>query len=219
MQARRRGILFVLSAPSGTGKSSLARRLLREVEGLEFSISYTTRPRRADETDGREYHFVSRETFERMVAQGEFLEWAEVYGHLYGTGRTATEAALAAGLDLLLDIDTQGARQVCRAGVESVGIFVLPPDFATLQARLRARRTEGPEALARRLARAREEAAEYSRYDYVVVNEELDAAVRKLAAIVRAERCRTSRQRGEAERILATFPRAGGEDASGEPEE
>ena len=131
-----RGTLFVISAPSGTGKSTLARRLLESVGELRFSVSYTTRPRRPGEESGREYHFVDDARFDAMTASGAFLEWARVFGHRYGTGREATEAALGAGTDLLLDIDVQGARQVRASGLDCVSIFVLPPDFATLEERL-----------------------------------------------------------------------------------
>jgi guanylate kinase len=161
--ATDRGILFVISAPSGTGKSTLARKVLESTPELEFSVSYTTRPRREAEVDGREYHFVDRARFDAMIGAGEFLEWAEVFGQRYGTGREPTRGALSEGRDLLLDIDVQGARQVRRSGQAAVFVFVMPPDFATLEARLRARgargRTSWPAASPRRDWRRRRSAA------------------------------------------------------------
>ncbi len=200
-----RGTLFVISAPSGAGKSSLARGLLAAVPGLEFSISHTTRPRRPGEEDGREYHFVDDAAFDAMVAGGGFLEWARVFGHRYGTGRAAAARALEAGRDLLLDIDVQGARQVRESGVPSVSIFVLPPSFADLEARLRSRGSEDEGELGRRLAEARREAGEFRSYDYLVVNDRLERCVEDLRSVVTAERRRVSRAEGEAGRILATF--------------
>jgi guanylate kinase len=201
-----RGILFVLSAPSGTGKSSLAERLVREVPDLAFSVSYTTRQRRSGEEDGREYHFVDDRTFDSMVSAGELLEWAWVYDRRYGTGRAATERALGEGKDLLLDIDVQGARQVRAGDTGAVSIFVLPPDFVTLEKRLRARASDAPEQVEHRLAVARREAEEYRHYDYLVLNQDLDPAVRSVASIVRAERSRVSRNVEAGERIVRTFP-------------
>lgn len=205
-QRRERGILFVVSAPSGTGKSTLARRLLDGVPRLEFSVSYTTRSLRPGETDGREYHFVNEATFDRMVEEGGFLEWANVFGHRYGTGRTATENVLATGRDLLLDIDVQGARHVREGDVEAVSIFVMPPDFATLESRLRFRGSELENEVQRRLSQARVEADEFAHYDYVVVNDDIERATKEIRAIVRAERARTERRRAFVEKILETFP-------------
>ena len=206
MAGSERGTLFVISAPSGTGKTTLARRMLESVPGLAFSVSTTTRPRRAGEESGREYHFVDDGTFDAMIASGGFLEWAHVFGHRYGTGRDATEAALAAGTDLLLDIDVQGARQVRATGLDAVSIFILPPDFGTLASRLRLRASEDAEALGRRLGRARAEAMEYDHFDYTVVNAEVEEASQDLIAIVRAERARTARRRRAAAEIVSTFP-------------
>ncbi len=202
----RRGTLFVISAPSGSGKSSLARGLLRAVPGLEFSVSHTTRPRRPGEEDGREYHFVDEAAFDAMAAGGGFLEWARVFGHRYGTGRVAVNRALEAGRDLLLDIDVQGARQVRESGMPSVSIFVLPPSFSDLEARLRSRGSEDEDELHRRLAQARREAEEFRSYDYLVINDRLERCVEDLRSVVTAERRRVSRAEGEAGRILATFP-------------
>lgn len=206
LERRERGILFVVSAPSGTGKSTLTRRLLDGVPGLEFSVSYTTRAKRPGETDGREYHFVDDAVFDRMVEAGEFLEWAVVFGRRYGTARSATEATLAAGRDLLLDIDVQGAGQVRTSGVPSVSVFVLPPDYATLEARLRFRGSEPESEVHRRLSQARAEADEYRRYDYVVVNDDVERASKEIRAVVRAERARTDRRLEFVQKILETFP-------------
>lgn len=206
MSAGGEGTLFVISAPSGTGKSTLARRLLESVPGLAFSVSFTTRPRRAGEESGREYHFVDDARFDAMAAAGGFLEWATVFGRRYGTGRAATEAQLSTGTDLLLDIDVQGARQVRASGHDSVSIFILPPDYATLEARLRSRGSEDPDALSVRLLEARREAMEYDLFDYVVVNADLEEASQELIAVVRAERARASRRKRRVAEILDTFP-------------
>ena len=200
------GVLFVLSAPSGTGKSSLCRRLIEEVPGLGFSVSYTTRHRRAGEENGKQYWFVDDERFDAMIAEDSFLEWAEVFGKRYGTGRTATAQVLREGRDLLLDIDVQGARQVRAGNDDAVSVFLLPPDYATLASRLRSRRSEDDVEVARRLALAGAEAEEYAHYDYLVVNDDLERATGELAAILRAERRRTPRRHAEARRILSTFP-------------
>ena len=206
MGERGPGNLFVISAPSGTGKSTLARRVVERLPGLEFSVSFTTRAPRAGEIDGREYYFRARERFEEMIGEGAFLEWAEVFGNLYGTGLKVTRDALDSGKDLLLDIDVQGARQVREGPIGSVSVMILPPDYATLEKRLRERGSEEAGERDRRLATARDEAEDYSMFDYLVVNEDLDRAVEAVSAIVRAERCRARRREAEASRILATFP-------------
>jgi guanylate kinase len=204
-----RGTLFVISAPSGTGKSTLARRLVETVPALAFSVSYTTRPRRAGEQSGREYEFVDDARFDALIASGGLLEWAHVFGHKYGTGLAATEKVLASRTNLLLDIDVQGARQVRDSGLDAVSVFILPPDHATLKERLSRRGSEDAKALDARLKEARREALEYDRFDYVVVNADLEEATAELAAIVRAESARTTRRRDRVRQILSTFPAPG----------
>ena len=186
------GILFILSAPSGSGKSTLVTQLRSLVDALEFSVSYTTRPPRGSEQQGREYHFVSAETFEQMIAQDEFLEWANVFGNYYGTARRSLDDARAHQKDLLLDIDVQGAQQVRQRVPEAVSIFILPPNPQVLSTRLRNRsRAEGTidaAVIQRRLDKARHEIENYSQYSYILVNDVLDVAVESLLAIVKVER-------------------------------
>ncbi len=201
-----RGILFVLSAPSGAGKTTLAERVREREPGIDLSVSTTTRPRREGERDGREYHFVDDARFDAMVEHGDFLEWAEVFGRRYGTAKETTERTLASGRDLMLVIDVQGARQVRESVVPAVLVFLLPPSFQMLEDRLRGRRTEGGADLARRLRGSRREADEYSRYDYLLVNESLERTVDDLRSIVQAERLRVLRREAEAKRIVSSFP-------------
>jgi guanylate kinase len=186
------GILFLISAPSGSGKSTLVNQLRSLVDSLEFSVSYTTRPLRGSEQEGREYHFISRDEFQRMIDAEEFLEYAEVFGNYYGTARHSLTEAFAHGRDLLLDIDVQGAAQVRTRVPDSVSIFVMPPSPDILATRLRNRsRAEGTvqdEVIARRLANARQEIENYREYGYILVNDVLDRAVEEMAAIVVAER-------------------------------
>jgi len=203
----------VISAPSGTGKTSLVLKLLERVEGLRFSVSYTTRPMRAGERDGIDYHFVDDRRFTEMVAEGAFLEHAEVFGRRYGTGRDATVAALDAGTDLVLEIDVQGAAQIRASGLGTVSVFVVPPSYAELVRRLRRRGSDDDAQIARRLETSRLEAGEYRYYDYVVVNDEFDRALDDLAALVRAERLRRERRVAEIEAILETFPGPGADGA------
>jgi guanylate kinase len=180
----RRGILFILSSPSGAGKTTLARRLLAEFDTIEFSVSYTTRPPRTGERQGVDYVFVDRAEFERMIADGELAEWAEVHGNFYGTSRAAVQAALTGGRDVIFDIDWQGGRALSLAWPDdALKVFVLPPDFDTLAARLRGRATDADDVIARRLARAVEEIAHYRDYDHLLVNDDLDRAYRVLRAI------------------------------------
>jgi guanylate kinase len=203
------GILFIISAPSGSGKSTLVYHLRSQVSDLDFSVSYTTRQPRGSEQDGREYHYVDRDTFERMQREGEFLESADVYGKLYGTPRHSLADAAAHGHDLLLDIDVQGAAQVRRAMPDAVSVFVLPPTPDVLAMRLRSRsRAEGSiseEDIQRRLAKARTEIENYDDYGYILVNDVLDRAVEELEAIVASERVRRGqpvRQAADLERML-----------------
>ena len=204
-QAFTRGLLFIVSAPSGAGKTTLVEHLVEQVPRLVMSRSYTSRAPRAGETDGVDYNFVSRQRFEAMRAAGEFLESADVFGNLYGTSIADTERVLFSGADLALVIDVQGARTVRRSGLESTAIFVMPPSFAVLEHRLRGRSKDADEVIARRLQVARDEVAAFGEYDYVVINDELTAAVDRLRGIVVAERVRLQRMRRESEAIVRTF--------------
>lgn len=200
-----RGRLFVVSAPSGTGKTTVVERLVQRLPDLALSRSYTSRVARPGEADGVDYNFVTRPRFEEMVAAEEFLEWAEVFGNLYGTCASDVEKQIAGGLDMVLVIDVQGARQVRQRYKETVGVFVLPPSFEVLERRLRGRSKDPEEAMQRRLQTARDEVAAFIEYDYVVVNDELEGCVDRLRAIVLAERARLRSAYDEAERILDTF--------------
>src|SRR6185295_7940609 len=177
MSSKGRGLLFVVSAPSGAGKTTLVERLVEETPNLQMSRSYTSRAARQGETDGVDYNFVTRERFEAMIASGEFLEWAELFGNLYGTSAADTERALQSGSDVVLVIDVQGARQVRRRGTETTAIFVLPPSFEVLEQRLRGRSKDSEDAIQRRLRVASQEVAAFAEYDFVIVNDELTAAV------------------------------------------
>lgn len=200
-----RGILFVVSAPSGTGKTTLVERLVREVPGLQMSRSYTSRAMRAGEADGVDYNFISRAEFEARIEDGQFLEWADVFGNLYGTGMPDTEARLASGCDLVLTIDVQGARQVRSKPIPTVGLFVLPPSFDVLEQRLRGRSKDSEDAMQRRLTTARDEVSAFTEYDYVVVNDEIGPCVDRMKAIVIAERARLERARTMAAEVIETF--------------
>jgi len=205
--APRRGLLFVVSAPSGTGKTTVVERLVQIVPDLALSRSYTSRVARAGESDGVDYNFITRPRFEQMIAADAFLEWADVFGNLYGTCAADADRALAAGRDLVLVIDVQGARQVRLRRRETVGVFVLPPSFEVLERRLRGRSKDSEEAMQRRLDMARAEVAAFVEYDYVVVNDRLDACVDRLRSIIMAERARLRSARTSAERIVKTFER------------
>ena len=200
-----RGLLFIVSAPSGAGKTTLVERLVEQVPNLKMSRSYTSRAAREGEMDGVDYNFVSRARFEAMIAAGEFLEWAEVFGNLYGTSAADTARVLESGADLVLVIDVQGARKVRSRGMETTAVFVLPPSFTVLEARLRGRSKDSEDAVQRRLAIAREEVAGFAEYDYLVVNDEIAAAVDRLRSIVVAKRTQLKRMRPEAEQIVETF--------------
>ena len=200
-----KGLLFIVSAPSGAGKTTLVEQLAEQTPRLTMSRSYTSRPAREGELDGVDYNFVSRSAFEQMVGRGEFLEWAEVFGNLYGTRAADTERMLASGCDVVLVIDVQGARKVRQRGIESTTVFVMPPSFEVLEQRLRGRSKDPEEAIQRRLQVAREEVASFAEYDFVVINDELTAAVERLRGIVIAERARLERMRAEAETIVRTF--------------
>lgn len=196
---------MVISAPSGSGKTTLVKRLLAAMGGLRFSVSYTTRPPRRGEKNGRDYFFVSKKEFRRMIAAGEFVEWAEIVGQLYGTARKPLRAAQMAGQDVLLDIDVQGHRQVRRKLPEAVSIFILPPSYPELERRLRRRSSDTPEMIKRRLANARREIGSWPKYDYLVVNDRLAAATRALRDVVEAARLRREVQGERARRICQTF--------------
>lgn len=198
-------IVYIISAPSGSGKSTLVRRVLAEDPRLLFSVSYTTRPPRGAEKPGESYHFISREEFEERIRRQEFLEWAQVFGHYYGTHRSYLERARAENRDLVLDIDVQGARKLKREIPDAVSIFILAPSRAILEQRLRARSEDSDEVIARRLREAREEIRNFRDYDYVLVNREVDTAAADLAAIIRAERLRRSRVEEEVLPILESF--------------
>jgi len=192
------GILYIVSAPSGAGKTSLVRALLARDARLALSVSCTTRAARAGERDGVHYHFLAREAFLAAVERGDFLEHAEVFGNLYGTREPDVRAALESGRDLILEIDWQGARQVRARFADAVGIFVLPPSIAVLEQRLRGRGTDTEEVIAQRMAQARAELEHYGEYDYLVVNDDFEQALETLVAIARAERQRLERQRERA---------------------
>lgn len=195
--ASRRGILFVVSAPSGAGKTTLVKSALDADAGVVLSVSCTTRTPRAGEQDGRDYFFVDRDDFARRRDGGEFVEWAEVFDHAYATPRAPLDAAIAAGRDVLLDVDIQGARSIKKAyPADAIGIFVVPPSFAVLEQRLRTRGSDSEAQIKRRLARVREEisaAREPGVYDYLIVNEDRTAAADELRAIITAERTRLGR--------------------------
>jgi guanylate kinase len=190
---KRRGTLVVVSAPSGAGKTTLCHEVRTLVPDLYYSVSYTTRAPRLGETNGTDFFFVTEGAFTAMRARDEFAEWAEVHGHLYGTPANALESALGRGLDVLLDIDTHGARQLRQRYPEAVSVFIMAPSMAELEARLRERNSNSPGDIARRLSRAKEEIAAWRQYDYLIINRDVKDAVDQLATIIQAERCRTSR--------------------------
>jgi guanylate kinase len=204
-EPRQRGLLFIVSAPSGAGKTTLVERLVEQVPRLRMSRSYTSRAAREGEIDGVDYNFVTRQQFESMIAAGELLEWAEVFGNLYGTSAVDTERILSAGEDVVLVIDVQGARKVREQGLETSSAFVMPPSYEVLEQRLRGRSKDSESAIQRRLQVAREEVAAFEEYDFIVINDELTAAVDRLRGIVLAERARLKRMCGVAEQVARGF--------------
>ena len=193
----RRGLMLVLSSPSGAGKTTLSRRLLAKDRGIELSISVTTRPKRRGEVDGRHYHFIDRKRFEQLVRRGELLEWAEVFGNGYGTPRRPVEKALKAGRDVLFDIDWQGTQQLGQEmGKDLVSVFVLPPSIPELERRLHTRAQDDEKTIRSRMAKAAGEMSHWREYDYVIVNRDLDRAFGEVRAILAAERLKRERQPG-----------------------
>ena len=204
-QATPRGTLFVVSSPSGGGKGTIIRHVLDVVPNLSYSVSFTTRAPRLGEVDGREYFFVNRENFEEMVAAGEFLEWACVHGNFYGTAKNQILTETAAGADIILEVDVQGAASVRQLLMDSVSIFILPPSLDVLRQRLLARGTDSPEELEVRLRNAPQELKQYSAFDYVIINDEIDRAAGQLASIIHAERARCMRQEGLVLEVIKEF--------------
>lgn len=199
------GNLFVVSAPSGAGKTTLVKKLVAADPGLRLSVSYTTRPPRPGEVNGKDYHFVDRDGFEAMLERGEFLESAEVFGNRYGTSQRWVREQMAAGTDILLEIDWQGAQQVRKLIPQAIGIFILPPSMEALLQRLNSRAQDGPEVIARRLAGAREEISHIGEFDYVIINNKLDEALQDLLAVVRGERLKLAKQARRHQDLINRF--------------
>ncbi len=200
-----RGMLVVVSSPSGGGKGTLIDRVLKTVPGLSFSVSYTTRAPRPAEQNGREYFFVDKPAFEEMIGRGEFLEWANVYGHLYGTSAGQVERERLAGHDIILEIDVQGAASIREKIPDAVSVFILPPSFELLRQRLLARGTDSPEALETRLRGAPSEVEQYKFFQYVILNDDINRASQQLAAVISAERARCARQQSSLRETLIDF--------------
>jgi guanylate kinase len=200
-----RGILFVVSSPSGGGKGTLIQRVLKQVPNLSYSVSYTTRAPRPGEVEGREYFFVTPVKFESMIAAGEFLEWARVHGNLYGTSRNQVCRDIGEGRDIMLEVDVQGAASVRKLVADSVSIFILPPSIEILRQRLIARGTDSPEELELRLRNAPAELKHYEAFDYVIINDEVERAAGQLSCIIDAERAGRTRQEPEIKRVVESF--------------
>lgn len=198
----KRGELFVVAAPSGTGKTTLVRALMQRMPELKFSISYTTRPRRENERAGHDYHFIDKAEFERMIAAGEFLEHANVYGNFYGTSRQQVDAVLATGANMLLEIDWQGAQQIARAMPERRAIFILPPSREALEIRLRGRKTDTDEVIARRLRASIEDMSHWVEFDYAVINDDFERATTELQSIVSGAGEHLKRDRPEVKQLV-----------------
>jgi guanylate kinase len=199
----RRGMMFVLSSPSGAGKTTLSRMLIEAMPGLRMSVSATTRAKRPGEVEGRHYHFVDTKRFEEMVKRGELLEWATVFDYRYGTPRAPVEAALSAGQDVLFDIDWQGTQQLReKARDDVVSVFILPPSVADLEKRLHSRAQDSTDVIRRRMSRASHEMSHWAEYDYIVINHDVDAAFAEVQSILKAERLKRERRTG-----LTTFVR------------
>ena len=205
MSSEGRGLLFIVSAPSGAGKTTLVEKLVEQTPRLTMSRSYTSRPARQGETRGVDYNFVTRAQFKAMIAGGEFMEWADVFGHLYGTSSADTNRLLDEGSDVVLVIDVQGARNLRRQGLADATIFVMPPSYAVLSERLLGRSKDSAPSIERRLQVAREEVTSFEEYDFIVINDAVPAAVDRLRGIVLAGRARTSRMRSVARHIVTTF--------------
>ncbi len=208
----RKGSLIIVSGPSGAGKSVLAASALEALSGLRFSVSYTTRPPRGSERDGVEYRFVTGAEFQRLIESKELLEWAEVYGNFYGTSRRFIDDSLNVGIDVLLDVDVQGARTVREKRPDAVSIFIMPPSYQVLRSRLENRKLDKDYVIEQRLSIARREIKQYRNYDFLIVNDRLAESVEELKAIILGSRCRMTSRARSAESIVATF---GGLDAEG----
>jgi guanylate kinase len=193
---KKQGLLFVVSAPSGAGKTSLCRAVTNSLETITHSISYTTRKPRLGEIDGRDYHFVSEQRFQEMVRAGDFAEWAEVHSNLYGTSRRVLDDMIVRGIDVILDIDTQGAKQIREKYDTAVYVFIMPPSLTILEERLRNRKSDQEDEIKKRMRRAREEIRDYTMYDYLIVNRDFDRALAELRSLIIAERCRTRLMEG-----------------------
>jgi guanylate kinase len=202
---KRESTLFVVSAPSGTGKTTIIEAAIEGLKGVRRAVSHTTRPRRGDEMDGDSYYFVTPAQFQKLVDEEAFLEWADVYGHRYGTARAEYEKAQAGGYDLIKDVDIQGAATLRRQMPDAVSVFVLPPSYEELESRLRGRKNDAEAVILRRLTEAIDEVRHYREYDYVLVNDTVEECVKELRGVIRATRARIDRADAVAQSILKTF--------------